>query len=108
MIDIYDNYCSGIAANAKLLTIYIEEAHPLDEWFLPEAPDVITGKALISTHRSLEDRLAAARRFKAEKQFPIELVVDSMSGEVADRYDAWPERLFIVVDGVVVYYGGCG
>jgi hypothetical protein len=26
-----------------------------------------------------------------------------MGGEGCDRYDAWPERLYVVVDGVVVY-----
>ena len=28
-----------------------------------------------------------------------------MDGEASDRYDAWPERLYIVLNGVVVYKG---
>ena len=108
MVDIYENYCSGDDAPARLLTIYLEEAHAKDEWFFPEAPDVLTGDAIIPTHQRLEERLAAAKKFQSSKQFPIELVVDTMDGESVDRYDAWPERLFIIVDGVVVYYGGNG
>lgn len=91
-----------------MLTIYIEEAHPQNEWFFPEAPDVLSGDAVISSHQCLEDRLAAARKFKAAKSFPIELVVDSMENNIVDRYLAWPERLYIIVDGVVVYQGGNG
>jgi hypothetical protein len=108
MVDIYEDYCSGDNAPARLLTIYLEEAHAKDEWFFPDAPDVLTGDAIISTHQRLEERLAAAKKFQSSKQFPIELVVDTMDGEIVDRYDAWPERLFIIVDGVVVYYGGNG
>ena len=32
-------------------------------------------------------------------------VFDSMDGEACDRYDAWPERLYIVLNGVIVYKG---
>ena len=32
-------------------------------------------------------------------------VFDGMDGEACDRYDAWPERLYIVLNGVVVYKG---
>lgn len=108
MTDIYDNYCSGASAVASMLTIYIEEAHASDRWFFPNAPDVKTGDAIIATHHSIEDRLAAAKKFVAKKTFKCELVVDSMDGDIVDRYEAWPERLYIIVDGVVVYKGGIG
>ncbi len=36
------------------------------------------------------------------------VVVDTIEGEAEARYAAWPERLFVVVDGVVVYKGGPG
>lgn len=31
-----------------------------------------------------------------------------MKNHVYDHYDAWPERLYIIVDGVIVYKGGNG
>ena len=31
-----------------------------------------------------------------------------MSDEVCERFDAWPERLYIILDGAVVYQGGYG
>jgi hypothetical protein len=56
----------------------------------------------------LGDRLAAANKFMEDKLFAMELVVETMDQEVQDRYEAWPERLYIIVDGVVVYRGGRG
>ena len=31
-----------------------------------------------------------------------------MEGNIADRYGAWPERLYIIIDGIVVYKGNVG
>lgn len=31
-----------------------------------------------------------------------------MAGHAVDRYGAWPERLYIVHDGLIVYKGGKG
>jgi hypothetical protein len=108
MTEIYTHYCSGRAAVASMLTIYIAEAHASDRWFFPNAPDVLSGNAIISTHRSLHDRINAAKKFIDVKKFAPEVVVDSMQHHIMDRYEAWPERLFIIVDGVVVYKGGNG
>lgn len=40
--------------------------------------------------------------------FPGEAVCNSMAGEVEARFGAWPERLYILQNGVVVYQGGLG
>ena len=112
MLDIYNNYCiddSSGPAVARFLTIYIEEAHATDEWWLPEAPEThCGGKADILNHNNIEDRLAAATRFAKDFVVPFEVVCDSFADEINDRYGAWPERLYIVLDGVVVYRGGLG
>eukprot|EP01035_Chromulina_nebulosa_P018783 gene18783-24550_t len=108
MFEIYQHYCNGPNAEAKLLTIYIEEAHAVDEWHLPDAPDVKKGIAIIKAHQNLNDRLTAAKTFISCKKFVCETVVDSWASNIVDRYEAWPERLYIIVDGVVVYKGGEG
>jgi hypothetical protein len=107
-MEIINHYCVGDAAVASMLTVYIEEAHASDHWHLPEAPDVLTGDAIIPVHQQIEDRIAAAMKFVDKKKFTGELVCDSMDGEMMDRYNAWPERLYIIVDGVVVFKGGPG
>lgn len=105
MVDIFQNYCSGDSPCARFLTIYIEEAHARDEWRLPTAEKSESGA--IDQHVRLEDRLEAARKFVADNNFPIEVVCDSMENHVSDRFEAWPERLYIIQDSVVVYQVSC-
>lgn len=109
MTEIHKNYCSGDSKCANLLTIYIEEAHAIDEWHLPEAPDIKSGNALISVHQNIEERINAAKKFVKCKNFTMDIAVDSMgTGNAVDRYGAWPERLYIILDGIIVYKGGFG
>ncbi len=107
MNDIFYHYCSGdkFPKVARFLTIYIEEAHAQDEWWLP---DSVGGKACISSHRCIEDRIQAGQRFVADFKFPSELICDSFDNQMNERFNAWPERLFIVEKGVIVYEGGLG
>ena len=111
MTDIYDCYCNdskGTAVTeARFLTIYIEEAHARDEWYLPDSPNASTTR-LIYTHKTIEDRITAAKRFIEGTGVEMEVVCETMEGNVTDRYGAWPERLYIIVDRVVVYQGGKG
>lgn len=109
MMSIYDSYCSGEKCDARFLTIYIEEAHADDEWKLPESKVETEMNTSIPVHKNINDRIAAACMLQAKRKIPqLDLVCDSMEGNIADRYGAWPERLYIIVDGVVVYKGGIG
>jgi hypothetical protein len=63
-------------------------------------------KPIAGHHKTLSDRVTAANRLIKELAFPGEVLCDTMSNEVMNRYDAHPERLCIVQDGVVVHYGG--
>lgn len=92
-----------------MLTIYIEEAHAADEWILSESKVETEMQTSIFVHQSIQDRIAAAQLFKAKRNIPeLEIVCDSMAGNITDRYGAWPERLYIILDGVIVYQGGMG
>ena len=112
MNTLISEYCTGKTAVARWLTIYIEEAHAEDEWRLPESrveQDLKkNGDAPIAMHQDLDERLNAARLFVERKRIRSDVVVDTMRGEVLDAYQAWPERLYIILDGVVVYKGGVG
>lgn len=94
------------------MTVYIEEAHASDEWRLPQSAVekelAGAGDSPISTHASLDERLAAAKLFVRRKGIQGDVVVDSMRGQVLDQYQAWPERLYIVLDGRIAYQGGVG
>lgn len=83
------------------LVIYIEEAHPSDGWISSDAP------YQIRQHRSLEERLSAARLMAREAP-GCAIVADSMENSSNSAYGAYFDRLYIVQDGKVVYQGGRG
>ncbi|KAL0169364.1 hypothetical protein M9458_033960, partial [Cirrhinus mrigala] len=84
----------GYADIADALVIYIEEAHPSDGWISSDAP------YQIRQHRSLEERLSAARLMAWEAP-GCAIVADSME-------NSSNSALYIVQDGKVVYQGGRG
>jgi hypothetical protein len=94
-------------AHADFVTVYIEEAHAADAWALPHATG---GTPEVRQPRSTEERCEVARCFAARfaSRGLGTVLVDTLAGEAAEAYAAWPERLFVVVDGVVAYKGGPG
>lgn len=113
MREIYAHYCDSENKKepmvARFLSIYIEEAHARDEWWLWDAPESHDGgKRCIYSHKTLTDRLQTATKMQKDIDFPGTIVCDTMRGEVDDRYGAWPERLYIIEDGTIVYKGGEG
>jgi hypothetical protein len=109
MINIYTNYCSGNNAVANMLTIYIEEAHAIDEWNLPDSEIIQNGEVNdITVHKNIHERISVAKRFIKNRNIKCNVVCDSMKGDIVDSYGAWPERLYIIMNGVIVYQGGLG
>ena len=91
---------------ADFLTIYIREAHPIDEWQM----DVNVKEAVCHRQpRTMADRVAIADDFVRRFHYPIPLVVDPMGNDGERLYGAWPKRLYIITpDHKIVYKGGVG
>ena len=85
--------------------VYITEAHPTDGWMNQYAPPQFAGVAYA---RTLEDRLAAARRFVDKLDLRAPCLVDAMSDQVENAYEARPERLYVVQGGNVLWRCGPG
>lgn len=111
MREIYTHYCSTDDPKhpqvARFLSIYLEEAHAKDEWWLWDAPEAKEGqKRCFNNPTTVTERIAIAKRMQKDLDFPGELICDTMLGQVNDRYSAWPERLYIIdTDGIVAYKG---
>lgn len=72
------------------------EAHACDEWPL--------GKAVtIAQHKTLEERIAAAKKFKEEMSLEISLAVDLMDNNFNSAYSSWPERAYIIEGDRLAY-----
>jgi len=90
------------ATKATFLTVYVEEAHPVED-------DDFKNKFQIGKHKNLSGRLEAARELLNAEELPEgPMLVDNMDDEASRAYGAQPERLYIILDGRIVYQGGVG
>ena len=90
----------------RFQTVYIREAHPLDEWQMDsnEKEDVCYRQP-----RTLGERVMIANDFVKRFRYPIPLAVDRMDDHVEKLYAGWPERFYIVDPrGVILYKGEPG
>src|SRR5881394_537791 len=88
---------------ASFLTVYVKEAHPLDEWQMEsnEEQGVCYPQPV-----TLEDRVRIARDFIARCDVEIPFAIDDIDNAADDLYAAWPERLYVIeIDGTIAYKG---
>lgn len=97
----FQRVVSQYADIADSLLVYIEEAHPSDGWVSTDAP------YQIPKHRSLDDRVRAAKLMNLETPAVV-VVVDTMENTSNAAYGAYFERLYILKDEKVVFQGGRG
>uniref|UniRef100_A0A7S4NQC0 Iodothyronine deiodinase n=1 Tax=Paramoeba aestuarina TaxID=180227 RepID=A0A7S4NQC0_9EUKA len=83
------------------VTIYILEAHPLDCWPLFKEIDY-------NQPTTLEERLKVVEGYVDGTGIKGDVVVDLMTNEVEKKFAAWPERLYVLLNGVIIYKGGKG
>ena len=90
---------------ADFLTIYIEESHAAN----PNHANKTRDKYSIEAHRSIDDRLTAARILSESRDsIPGAIAVDTLTDDANRAYGGLYERLYVVLDGRVVYAGGRG
>lgn len=87
-------------------TVYIREAHPLDEWQMDanETEDVCYRQP-----KTLAERVLIANDFVRRFGYEVPLAVDTMDDAVETVYAGWPERFYIIDrSGTIVYKGEPG
>ena len=89
---------------ADFVTIYISEAHATNQWNFPG------NKYKIKQHDSLQARFQAANLILDDEELrpPGTFLIDIMDNEADLLYGGMPERLYIILDGVIVYAGRKG
>ncbi len=92
-------------ARADFVTLYIKEAHPTDEWQMPTNE---TESVCYLQPHTTDERVGIANDFVKRFHYEIPLLVDPIENETNRLYAGWPERLYVVEDGVIRYKGGTG
>jgi len=83
---------------ANFVTVYIAEAHAMDEWPLGT-------KVCLPQHKTIEERLTVARIFRDTYGFKIPILVDTIDNNFDSLYASWPERFYIIEDGKMELIG---
>ena len=94
------------AEDVAYFLIYITEAHPTDGWAPEKAPDSFVNA--VAHARTTDDRLVAARAFAQKVDLERPLLVDTIDDELENRYEARPDRLYVIKGGKVLWRGGVG
>ena len=100
-IEAYKKLVSDYSHAVDFIIIYINEAHPIGEWSFDG------DKHKWTQAKNVDDRVAGAGVLN-EHEIGCEITIDTMDNQAALLYGAWPERLFVIHDGIVVYDGGQG
>jgi hypothetical protein len=94
------------ADKAEFLSIYIREAHTIDEWRTP-----LNDQIGLEVQQPVEisERRHMAQRFCSYLKTDMQVLVDEINDPVARTYNAMPNRLFLIdQDGRVTYRAAPG
>ncbi|KAL9657445.1 hypothetical protein ABK040_016714 [Willaertia magna] len=72
------------------LTIYIKEAHAVDEWKLGN-------RICIKQHKTIEERKSAALQMINDLKLEIPTFLDTIDNSFEELFCIWPER-YIILD----------
>jgi hypothetical protein len=91
---------------ADFLTVYIKEAHPLDEW---QMDSNVEEDVCYRQPRTLPERVTIANDMVERFGYPLPLLVDDMDNAANALYAGWPERLYVIEpSGEIAYKGEPG
>ena len=70
----------------------------------------LSGNISIATHKNIEERIKASKNLLVAKgdDDQYEIFVDLMDNRACNEYAALPERLYVVLDGKIIFEGEPG
>lgn len=89
--------------SVDLVHVYIVEAHAKDEWAIEVAPGFTPMQPKI-----LQERLDLANQMAKDLGVTDKMVVDDITNPCDIAYEARPERLYVIENGVIVWRCGPG
>lgn len=100
--NLWERYGDRVA----FLVVYIKEAHPEDGWVVNSNRE--QGIRLFDP-TSLEERAEVAEACALALEIRMPVALDELDNEVARRYGALPDRLYLIgADGRVAFQGAEG
>lgn len=96
-----DEIAQTYSNKADFLNVYIREAHPVGGWHMDNTVDYKEPTTIV-------ERKAALQKVFDLYDINMTFVMDEMSDKLESLYKAWPERIYVIKNGMVIYKGGLG
>lgn len=98
----FNELVSSFDQKVDFVLVYIREAHAEEEWQMK------TNYMQSAAHKTLEDRQESAQTFKELFDPKCDIYLDSMDDCLLKWYGAYPERIYAILDGIIIYQGSPG
>ena len=89
----------------SFLTIYIKEAHPIDEWRV-EPNNKDRDGVCYRQPTNLAQRVLIANDFVKRFDYDVPILIDGMENRADSLYAGWPERFYILDESNTIVYKG--
>jgi len=89
----------------QFFLIYIDEAHPADGWSLSVNKE---DGVCIRRPKTQKERIDAVKLVAKTSAPGYPIFVDLMDNNANELFAAWPERIYVILDGKVAFKGGPG
>ncbi len=101
-----DELATSYGDKAKFFGVYIREAHAEGE---DQVPRNLDEGVVFEQPETADERADVAAACMLRYNFSFPMLLDNMENEAEDKYQSWPDRLYIIGnDGKVAYQGGMG
>lgn len=97
LLEVYEKWKDRV----DFATIYIQEAHPTDQWYMYLEIDYEQPKII-------QKRIEIANKYRDELKYPIPLFIDNMDNEIDLIFGAWPQRIYVIHNNIILYKGELG
>ena len=88
-----------------IILVYIQEAHTEDKWPIGHQFKIDNFVTNCLSYTNFEQKIGRALSFRELTQSPYEIYVDNVENSVSDRYQAWPDKYYLVnEEGKVLFH----
>ena len=101
-----DELANSHGEKVKFFSVYIREAHAEGE---DQVPRNLDEDIIFEQPATTDERAEVAAACMLRYNFSFPMLLDNMENEAEEKYNSWPDRLYLIgPDGKIAYQGGMG
>lgn len=101
-----DELAKSLGDKVKFFGVYIREAHAEGE---DQVPRNLDEGVVFEQPKTEDERAEVAASCMLRYNFSFPMLLDGMDNDAEDKYQSWPDRLYVISpEGKIAYQGGMG